>query len=254
MKAIKCSFYLSGWVVSLQMQNKHWQFINFINNQCVNQPTVNSFFFYWYTFCNYLVYIITNSTWSIKDYDIISFIMFLSLPLSLFNWSSFVFLSRSNSALDFLQHDGNWMVVIYMMWLLCYSGKSSFCLYEYVCVYVWVYICVFICMYVCVYMCVCKYMCVCVCMCVCIMYVCMFVCVDMYVCICVLCMCVFARVRPFIWGTCPLLLIPWDRNSVAWPNPTDWFWSYLACMPHYVTKTTAKSLSSCLYFLISYSY
>ena len=95
-----------------------------------------------------------------------------------------------------------------------------------------------------------------VCMCVCVyVYVCVFVYVYMYVCMCVFCMCVFARVRPIIWGTCcPVLLIPWDRNSVAWPNPTDRFWSYLAYMPHCVTKTTAKSLSSCLYFLISYGY
>ena len=239
------------WVVSLQMQNKHLQFINYVNNECVDQPTINSFFFYWYTFYNYPVYIITNSTWSIKDdEDIISFIMFLSHPFSLFSWSSFVFLSPSNSALDFLQHDGNWLVVIYMLWLLCSWGKSSCCLY--VCMYMYIYIYI-----MCVCVCVCKYVCVCefmyvylfVCMCVC---VCIYIYVCMYVCI--IYVCVFARVRPFIWGTCPVLLIPWDRNSVAWCNPTDWFWSYMACMSHCVTKTTTQSLSSCLYFLIRYGY
>ena len=175
------------WVVSLQMQNKHLQFINYVNNECVDQPTINSFFFYWYTFYNYPVYIITNSTWSIKDdEDIISFIMFLSHPFSLFSWSSFVFLSPSNSALDFLQHDGNWLVVIYMLWLLCSWGKSSCCLY--VCMYMYIYIYI-----MCVCVCVCKYVCVCE-----FMYVYLFVCMCVCVCIYVLCILLYRNLYTLV--------------------------------------------------------
>ena len=142
MKAIKCSFYLSGWVVSLQMQNKHWQFISFVNNQCVNQPTINSFFFYWYTFCKYLVYIITNSSWFIKDdEDIISFIKVLSLPF---------LCSTDHHLSSFLLATVHWISSSMMGigWLLficsgCFAAeeRAPTCMNE--------------CMYVCMYVCVC---------------------------------------------------------------------------------------------------